>query len=229
MSNPLAESISKLYEVFERYKLDGAENVTCFDYGPSEENLAGIKMPLREIPLSVVALMEFYDYTWDSWGREIDVKYFLPRLCELIAHDSMALEDAGTFSFFKYKLTNCLVPQNCKWRDEERKAIHQFLRELFIVNFAICLDIQRFIECAIVVAMPIREVFEIWRSNKALTTNQLLELFRILGRPDELKTVEELRTFIDTRDLSPTYLENRAELKIFLHLALDFCAPALGN
>lgn len=225
ISERLSDSISKLYTVFERYKLEDFENVTCFDFGPTETELEGMRVPLRKVPFEVLAAMEFYEHRWDGWGREIDVKYFLPRFCEFIASNTSELEDSGGFSFFKYKLGKCLHPENGRWTDDERFAIRSFIRELLLTNFAARTDIRGFVECAVAVGFPAAELCEIWRINDQINCEQLLALLSELGYRDaKSKSQAQLTEFIDAGVFEFLYIDEVSGLQEFLRLASDHCS-----
>jgi hypothetical protein len=130
----LRGSIEHLYDAFSGYRLERPEAATFFDYGPSAEELAGIRMPLRKIPDEVVGSMEFWESGWNGWGKPPEVKYVLPRVAEHVAFDLRRLHRGGPFSLFKCKLGR--YRSDPVWRPIEVEAITQFLRAFFCYHHA---------------------------------------------------------------------------------------------
>ena len=125
MSDALKHAIEKLYVAFDLYEIDNLKETSCFDYGPTQEELSGISKSLRDISDNILLRMEFFAYGWDSWGTKNEVGYFLPRLMEYLADDVDRLDNAGLFSLFKYKLRDLFSDANEDWTDRQKESIRE--------------------------------------------------------------------------------------------------------
>jgi len=153
----LKTNVEELYRVFRSYQINSdLKDVGVFDFGPSESELEGISKSLRDIPDSVLLSMEFYGWGWDSWGTEEEVKYFLPRLLELISEDISKLETL--FSLIKYKLPNIFLPHS-DWPVDEVGALHRYFSKLLLHNASG--EIGYLLEALIVMGMPSNEIIDI--------------------------------------------------------------------
>ena len=197
----MKELIEKLYSIFQSYQIDDFSKVGCFDYGPSTEELEGISLPLREIPVSIIKSMEFYGYGWEEWGTESEVKYFLPRILEVLQEDVQLLDQSGFFSFFKYKLTNCLKPMNADWSDIERSALGEFFESLLRQNLQSTIQVGSLIEAMIEVGMSVSTITLLWVNTtielRLLQIPEVLLRFKDWRDPDFCKITPQIKELKD--------------------------------
>lgn len=217
MNDSIRLAIENLYQVFKIYKLEDPAKVSCFDYGPTTEEIAGISKDLRDIPSKVVDAMEFYG---SEWGTDNEVKYFLPRLLECIAEDINRLDDPGYFSLFKYKLQGCFSTKNLElsekdgvvvgipaYTQEEKNCLQNFFDALLECHLSKSLEIGFLIECVLTLDMSPDRILANRKSNEKLHKNQIINLFKhfecseygISGQPKGvyLTTSEKIKEFLD--------------------------------
>lgn len=217
MNDSIRLAIENLYQVFKRYNLEDPTNVSCFDYGPTAEEIAGISKDLREIPSKVVDAMEFYG---TEWGTANEVKYFLPRLLECIAEDINRLDDPGYFSLIKYKLQGCLSTKNLDlpkkedvivgilaYTQEEKICIQKFFNALLQYHLSRLSEIGILIECALALDMLPEHILANWKCDEVLHQKQVVGLFKYFNciaygtyshpKAVYLDTSEKIKDFLD--------------------------------
>lgn len=129
-SAELSAAIDTLYETFASYRVADLSSIGIFDFGPTDEELRRISVPLGEISVDAVRSMEFYAEDWNSWGSEADVKYVLPRVLECLVSHLDLLASPGTMSLFKYKLRRGLTPHGKGLLSYEQRPVEHFMAHL---------------------------------------------------------------------------------------------------
>jgi hypothetical protein len=205
MNNSIKLAIEQLYLTFKIYKIEDLTSVSCFDYGPDVEELVGISQDLPNIPCNIIGRMEFYASGWDSWGKENEVKYFLPRLLECVAQDITRLNEPGYFSLFTYKLSNCFSNFNKDWLEEEKLSLKKFFDALLEYHLSESVEIGFLIECALTLDMLPEQIFSKWQSNEKLHKNQVINLFKHFSCLANTPEIKQLLNFVETK-LSPEEL-----------------------
>lgn len=174
----IAEIIGRIYSEFSKYKISDLENVTFYDYGPSQMELEGISKPVREIPERAIDGMEFFSYEFNEWGTAEEVKYLLPRMLEYLSTSPEGLYRPGFFSFFKYKLKNCILKASSLLDENERSLVADFFRSFLISRLNSSEDINMLIECAVEIGIEPAEFIELWKPEKKLLVRQLAKAYR---------------------------------------------------
>lgn len=207
MNDPIKLAIERLYQVFKIYKIEDLAKVSCFDFGPTEEELAGLSKGLRNIPINVLDKMEFYAEGWNSWGSENEVKYFLPRLLECIAENVEFLSYPSCFSLFKYKLPNCFSAINKDWSDVEKNSIKDFFDALLEFHFFKSVEIGYLIECALTLNMLPDLIVSKWNSNEKLHKKQVINLFKHFNCPDYARPCNPEGVYLGNSERIKTFLD----------------------
>lgn len=121
----LKNSLNNLYTIFNTYLKPS--NLTCLDHGATQEEILIFNSNnLKDLPCEFIQKLEFYDYTYQSWGNESEVKYLLPRTLECMALLFVNQTDKHINTSITYKLLN---PEN--WLSEELIIIEEFVKRLF--------------------------------------------------------------------------------------------------
>ncbi len=119
----LQKSISKLYQVFSPYNIQGSLRERSCDCCVTDKE---IKMLLSK-PLNSIRVEEINYYMTSAittFGDVNDYKHFLPRLLELIANSNVL------FEFITFEKLNYVNWKS--WREEEISAIKDFFKEFLI-------------------------------------------------------------------------------------------------
>lgn len=206
MRDSTKQAIEKLYLVFKTYRIGDPEKISCFDFGPSSEQLLDVSKDLRDIPDSTLSGMEFYAYGWGSWGTKNEVGYFLPRLMEYLANDVERLEHPGFFSLFKYKLHDLFSDSNTDWTKEETECLCEFMTALLQERLSVDNNVSMLIECALALNLDPQHIISNWKSDEHLHKNQVIALF-------EHFTPEGL------------YFKDSARIQVFLDLLFEQLTP----
>lgn len=210
MHKGIKSSLDSVYDSFKQHTLKNCKSIGCFDFGPTDAELEDISKNLKDIPDEIVGRMEFFDKSWNSWGSKEEIKYFLPRVFEYIANDIHRLADPGTFSFFKYKLAKCLLPDNQDWNEGEKQAIRNFFSSLLAFYFSSPEDIADLIEAALAIGISPESLLVFWEQNATDKVKKIKYL------EDEYKTsIKGDNSVIAKQRL---YYENTDELSRFLSL-----------
>lgn len=206
MTHAIKLAIENLYEVFNRYKINDFAHVTCFDYGPTAEELATISGDLRHIPINILDRMEFYADNWDSWGTENEVKYFLPRLLECMYWDIELLTSPSYFSLFKYKLKNCFS-SNEKWSEKEKNCIKFFFDNVLELHFSKSIEIEFLIECTLALDMSPASIMRKWKNQEALYKSQIKRVLEHFYYTDYTKSCSSKGVYLDNNERILKFLD----------------------
>lgn len=213
MRDATKQAIEKLYLVFKTYEIGNPEKISCFDFGPSPEELLGVSKDLRDIPDSTLAGMEFFAYGWDSWGTKNEVGYFLPRLMEYLANDVERLENAGLFSLFKYKLHDLFSDTN-DWTHEETECLREFMTALLQERLSVDTNVGMLIECALTLNLDPQHILSNWKSNEHPHRKQLVALLEHFNCPVYGESTPK-----------GLYLDDSARIQVFLDLLFEQLTP----
>lgn len=176
MDNDLTTAVEKLYLIFRHYKIDDFTKISCFDYGPTAEELASISKDIQEIPDEVLQSMEFYDSTWDSWGTKNEVGYFLPRLMQYIADDVSRINDMGMHSLFKYKLAGLFSYATRDWSREEKQSLYAFFTALLTQHLSRDIYVGGLIECTLALGFTTEYIFTCWKTDTQKRKQQHIQI-----------------------------------------------------
>ena len=177
VDDTLKLAIENLYLTFNSYGISNPEEVGCFDFGPSPEELAGISKPLRDIPDDTLRGMEFFAYDWDSWGSKNEIGYFLPRLLEYLVEDIERLEDPGFFSLFNYKLINLFSETNDDWTEKQKDSLLNYFRTVLAKHLSNDTEIGFLIECVLSLDFPPQIIFSCWNTDNQTRRKQIKSLY----------------------------------------------------
>jgi hypothetical protein len=208
------QAIERLYLTFNTYEIGNPETISCFDFGPSIEELSGLSKDLRNIPDSTLAGMEFFEYGWDSWGTKNEVGYFLPRLMEYLANDAEKLENPGLFSLFKYKLRDLFSDTNHDWTHDEKESLSEFMTAFLLERLSVDNDVGMLIECALALNLDSQHILSNWKSDEQLHIKQVVTLFEHFNCPAYGKSTPE-----------GVYFDNSARIQVFLDLLFEQLTP----
>jgi hypothetical protein len=181
VKNSINNSIDDLYQAFSTYEIKELQEVGCFDFGPTPDEIEGLSNELRCIPDRTIASMEFSGGGWDSWGSKSDVGYFLPRLMQYIAADVNRLVIPGIFSLFPFKLKDFFSESNIDWNAEEKSKLKNFMIILINERLSIDNDIGLLIELALILQLDLNFVIFSWKLNEQLYQSQLISLLSHFG------------------------------------------------
>jgi hypothetical protein len=211
MSDALKQAIEKLYLAFNLYEIDNLNKTSCFDYGPTPEELSGISKSLRDIPDNIMARMEFFAYGWDSWGTKNEVGYFLPRLMMYLADDVDRLDDPGFFSLFKYKLRDLFSDANEDWTDKQKENLFEFFTVLLEEHLSDDIEVDMLIECALALDLAPQIIFSHWNTDEQTRKKQVVAI---------------LKHFRYSRATPKgQYFDDSERIKIFLELLVEQLTP----
>lgn len=207
MSDALKQAIENLYLAFRTYEIGDPKEVSCFEYGPTPEEISGVSRDLRNIPDSTLNGVIFYNYGWDYWGSKNEVGYFLPRLMEYFADDVARFELGG---LFKFKLGYVFSDTNDDWTDEEKESLRQFITVLLQEHLSIDNDVGYLIECGLMLSLTPEYILSIWKSDKQLHKKQVVALFEHFSCPVYAESTPIGR-----------YFKSSATIEVFLDLLFE--------
>jgi hypothetical protein len=215
VDNTLKTAIENLYLTFNIFEISNLEDVGCFDFGPTPEELAGISKPLRDIPNDTLKGMEFFAYGWDSWGSKNEVGYFLPRLMEYLAEDIERLENPGLFSLFKYKLRDFFPENNEDWTEKQKESLLNYFRILLVKHLSNDIEIGFLIECVLSLDFPSQIILSCWNPDKETRRQQIKFLCDHFSyQPNQQDSIP-----------SGVYFHNSERIGTFLDHLLRFVSP----
>ncbi len=125
-----AESVARLYDVFQLYQLDDFDPST-YCVSPEEHHQLASK-PLQA--LGVSDLDRYARKAMTTWGTVNDFKHFLPRLLEL------SIDAYLDFTMPEVLLGKLADAHWTEWPTEERQAVRQFLDVFWLHHLSIPLE-----------------------------------------------------------------------------------------
>lgn len=190
--------INEAYEAFKAYQVTDFSALTVFDHGPTQEELDGVSLNLKDVPDKVLGSMEFYDFGWESWGTEVEVKYFLPRFLEYLAAKPSRLEGGGASSLLKFKMLN--LHESELWLPAEKAILFSFLDIFFDQIFKENKILEVAVECMLAIGMSPDSIIErlskdpkIHNAQVVLLNDHIRSGFLFHG---DSKKIEELKTIL---------------------------------
>jgi len=179
LSNEILKEITdKAYKVFSKYRIDDFENVTFYDFSPSEEELKDISKPLRKIPDKAIESMEFFSEDFESWGTKLEVKFLIPRLLEYLTNHIEELEDPGFFSFFNYKLKDSLLDTSVVLNIEEKSIVRDYFLTLLTMHMNQRDDVCMLLECSLAIGITPAKIMEKWQPQEKQLIKQLIIAYK---------------------------------------------------
>lgn len=178
LSSKLQIAVENLYKVFKRPRIlqtpIGCIDYVLFGYDIDEEQEYFSSTPLKEISAERIEVLEFYNETWDSWGNEDEVKYFLPRIAECIAQDISLLDNPAPMSLFIYKMADLFKETNSKWSKEETLYLKNYLFKLFELYVASSIDLLPILDVLYPIVDNMEPFLAIWeKAPKDLKSKQI--------------------------------------------------------
>ena len=205
MFNRLKRALEELYLAFSGFELGKLEDVSCFDYGPTNQEVADLARPLRDIPNRTMAKMEFYAFGWDSWGSKQEAGYFLPRLMTYLAEDITRLREPALFSLFKYKLQGVLSHPSKDWTDRQIEALREFFVSLLEQHLSVDTEVGMLIECVLAVGLDSQTIFANWNSSEPLYARQTEAILRHFRYTDPDRDIPK-GLYFDDREIVQSFV-----------------------